>query len=550
MIRDIGAPMAWRCAPPNGILIKYVESLSCYKRETNNCIFRLVENCDIKGTTNPYLSTFRSASRLAPSRMKALKPREPISGLDLLKQFGTRVLVFLPGERKLVVRAQLNRPVLEAVAEVCIRQNLCPGDYVLCNPRNGAPINPQCTFESQGVCEFQLKACSRECSNLSFLVDVVASVRKRNTTASTSPTGLRTRHQSADTHISTPRYFRPRSLTESSAYATTSHLFLDSTDSLRETLTSSMDAASCAPLYQVGDKSPRSVTTKCRKKRMAPPPPPSPSLVPPVVEVRHSTTSHSISVFAINSGDTFKEHPSPSALRIRKKPSSSWSTSELSPRSVYFSCQPVSDSVARSKSFDQLQMNSVDLDHTLSNPEGDQYVPESLLAVSSLSLHTLPKNKLTVDSSEPMPIPQASDGLDERHPNRSVTLIGGESNVDVLSLDNRSSICCSDLPSLVEYARGRNVEENSSESLPVPYTSAESSIHENSVQSSAMQPLSKANKPAVAPRPSAELLAKHVAHRHTLDLWVPTAVSPIDVHHSAEFTDELKRVTSRFLESR
>ncbi|KAF6779947.1 hypothetical protein AHF37_00506 [Paragonimus kellicotti] len=501
MIRDIGAPMAWRCAPPNDILMRYVESLSCYNRETNNCIFRLVENSHIEESTNPY--TFRAASRHAASHMNFLKPREPISGLDLLKRFGTRVLVFLPGERKLVVRAQLNRPVLEAVVEVCARQNLCPGDYVLCNPQNGALINPQHTFESQDICEFQLKACSRECSNLSFLVDMVASMRKRNTTASISPTELRTRHQSADTHISVPRYFRPRSLTESSAYATTSHLVLGSTDSLRETLprsnsnavhilssacsrecsnlsflvdmvasmrkrnttasisptelrtrhqsadthisvpryfrprsltessayattshlvlgstdslretlTSSIDAAGCDPLYRVVEKSPRAVASKYRKKRMAPPPPLSPSLVRPVLDVCHSTTPHSTTVFAMNSGDTSKEHASPSTLRIRKKPSSSWSTSELSPRSVYFTSRPVCDSVGLSKSFDQLQMNSVDLDHTLSNPEGNQYVPESLLAASSLSLHTLPKNELTVDSSEPMPIPQASEWL-------------------------------------------------------------------------------------------------------------------------------------------
>ncbi|KAF5401879.1 hypothetical protein PHET_04975 [Paragonimus heterotremus] len=352
---------------------------------------------------------------------------------------------------------------------------------------------------------FHSSACSRERSNLSFLVDVVASVRKRNTTASTSPTGLRMRHQSADTHISTPRHFRPRSLTESSAYATTSHLFLGSTDSLRETLTSSMDAASCAPLYRVGNKSPRTVASKYRKKRMAPPPPLSPPLVPAVLDVRHSTTPHFTSAFAMNSGNTSREHPSPSALRIRKKPSSSWSTSELSPRSVYFSSRPVSDFVGRSKSFAQKIPSAR---HYSSRPHRKSYT--AILRASSV-----------------LPI-----------------------QTHMTHFPNVLQVCCSDLPSLVEYARGLNVEENSSESLPVPYTSAESSIHENSVQSSAMQPSSKTNKPAVAPRPSAELLAKHVAHRHTLNLWVPTAVSPIDMHHSAEFTDELKRVTSRFLESR
>ncbi|KAA3676482.1 uncharacterized protein DEA37_0002669, partial [Paragonimus westermani] len=236
MVRDIGAPMSWRCAPLNGILMGYVKSLSHYSRETNNRIFRLVEKSPIEDITKSHLLTSRSANRLAPSHPKALKSQEPISGLELLKQFGTRVLVFLPDERKLVVRAQLNRPVLEAVAEVCVRQNLCPGDYLLCNPRDAAPINPQRTFESQGICEFQLKACSPEYSNLSFLVDVVTLMRRRNTTASTSPTGLRTRHQSADTHISTPRYFRPRSLTVSTAYATTNPLFLSSTNSPRETL--------------------------------------------------------------------------------------------------------------------------------------------------------------------------------------------------------------------------------------------------------------------------------------------------------------------------
>ncbi|KAF8570358.1 hypothetical protein P879_00963 [Paragonimus westermani] len=547
MIRDIGAPMSWRCAPPNGILMRYVESLSYYNRETNNCIFRLVEKSHIEEITKPHLLTSRSANRLVPNHPKALKHQEPISGLELLKQFGTRVLVFLPDERKSVVRAQLNRPVLEAVTEVCVRQNLCPGDYLLCNPRDAVPIDPQRTFESQGICEFQLKACNPECSNLSFLVDVVASMRRRNTTACTSPTGLRTRHQSADTHMSTPHYFRPRSLTVSSAYATTDPSFLSSTNSPRETLTS-MDASGCAPLYRVGERSPRTVVSKYRKKRMAPPPPPlPPSLLPAVIDVVHSTSLHSTSVFATNNGGTSREHMSPSALRIRKKSSSSWSTSELSPRSVYFSSRPVSDSVGRSKSFDRFQMNSVDLDHTLSNPDGDRCVSESHLVTSSLSLHTLPKNEPTVDSSDSLPIPQTSDGLGEHHSDRSVTLIGEQSNVDVVSLDNRSSICCSELPSLVEHARGPNVEKSSSESLPLPHISVESSIHENSVQSSALQPLSKTHKPAVAPRPSAELLAKHLAHRHTLNLWVPNAVSPIDMHHSAEFTDELKRVTSRYL---
>ncbi|KAA3676483.1 uncharacterized protein DEA37_0002670, partial [Paragonimus westermani] len=241
-----------------------------------------------------------------------------------------------------------------------------------------------------------------------------------------------------------------------------------------------MDAADCSPLYQVGESSPRPATSKYRKKRMAPPPPPPlPPLLPTVLDVVHPTSPHSTSVFATISGDTSREHAPPSDLRIRKKPSSSWSTNELSPRGVYFSSRPVSNSFGRSKSIDRFQMNSVDSDHTLSNPVGDRCVSESLLVASSLSLHTLPKNESTMDSSDSLPIPQASDGLGERHSDRSVTLIGEQSNADVVSLDNRSSICRSELPSLVEHARGPNVEKSSSESLPLPHLSVESSIHES-----------------------------------------------------------------------
>ncbi|THD19603.1 hypothetical protein D915_009728 [Fasciola hepatica] len=93
------------------------------------------------------------------------------SGRELLDEIGARVLVHLPRDRKIVIRANLNRPIFESVAEVCTLRSLRPGDHCLRNPHTGTMLDPLLSFHAQCTMEFELRECEPTESNLTCLVN-------------------------------------------------------------------------------------------------------------------------------------------------------------------------------------------------------------------------------------------------------------------------------------------------------------------------------------------------------------------------------------------
>lgn len=92
------------------------------------------------------------------------------SGRELLDEIGARVLVHLPRDRKIVIRANLSRPIFESVVEVCTLRSLTPGHHSLRNPHTGCLLDPLLSFRAQHTMEFELRECDPVDSNLACLV--------------------------------------------------------------------------------------------------------------------------------------------------------------------------------------------------------------------------------------------------------------------------------------------------------------------------------------------------------------------------------------------
>ncbi|OON13402.1 hypothetical protein X801_10825, partial [Opisthorchis viverrini] len=148
---------SWQRVPPSSQLSMWLETSYVKK----GGFVRLVHKSHINNLLKPNMVLWRP-----PDTQKIV---DPVSGRELLEQMGARILVYLPGERKMVIRARPNEQIAEAVLEVCNQRNLLPFEYLLQNPRTGAPLDPSLTFTEQKVTEFELKPCTPGSSNLKSL---------------------------------------------------------------------------------------------------------------------------------------------------------------------------------------------------------------------------------------------------------------------------------------------------------------------------------------------------------------------------------------------
>ncbi|CAH8468317.1 unnamed protein product [Heterobilharzia americana] len=79
------------------------------------------------------------------------------TGKEFLDDLGQRIIVHLPGDRKIVVRGQLNEPIMKVFQEVCSERHLQQSDYCVTNPKTGTILDPLDTFTNQNVDQIELK---------------------------------------------------------------------------------------------------------------------------------------------------------------------------------------------------------------------------------------------------------------------------------------------------------------------------------------------------------------------------------------------------------
>ncbi|KAA0189899.1 hypothetical protein FBUS_03117 [Fasciolopsis buskii] len=172
----------WQRAPSNSRLKDWLKPLSC--AGTNSTTEEAVgaqSQCTVLGSLRlVHRNCVRNAARSGllethlqnGSKDMCFKgKRVTKSGRELLDEIGARVLVHLPRDRKIVIRANLSRPIFESVVEVCILRSLTPGHHSLRNPHTGCLLDPLLSFRAQRTMEFELRECDPTESNLACLVN-------------------------------------------------------------------------------------------------------------------------------------------------------------------------------------------------------------------------------------------------------------------------------------------------------------------------------------------------------------------------------------------
>nr|AAW24621.1 SJCHGC04018 protein [Schistosoma japonicum] len=97
-------------------------------------------------------------------------PVEPVkTGREFLNDLGHRIIVYLPGDRKIVVRGQLDQPVNNVLQEVSSERLIQLCDYYVINPKTGTNLDPKDTFLNQNADQIELKERKKTKSEENFL---------------------------------------------------------------------------------------------------------------------------------------------------------------------------------------------------------------------------------------------------------------------------------------------------------------------------------------------------------------------------------------------
>ncbi|KER29204.1 hypothetical protein T265_13425, partial [Opisthorchis viverrini] len=528
---------SWQRVPPSSQLSMWLETSYVKK----GGFVRLVHKSHINNLLKPNMVLWRP-----PDTQKIV---DPVSGRELLEQMGARILVYLPGERKMVIRARPNEQIAEAVLEVCNQRNLLPFEYLLQNPRTGAPLDPSLTFTEQKVTEFELKPCTPGSSNLKSLNTAhLQSSDQANQEANLPQPGP---------NILPVSHKRLRHPAESRIYANIQRphtMCINYCNQLSEPVSE----------YATIDRPMSTISSKSRKKRMAPappppaaPPPPPPPQVfnrPPLTEVPHrqqhqQKEPHTRSALTICSPDTCTLSSTESARAKYRRRSASMKDSPYLSRSVYYSARPQqnqSEQSANLRSPNTSWYSESFLPHSARafEPKCEENPPTP--AVSAVSLPLSVTTRLgyppEAGSMEPVAVceilPESlseadvvEDSTDNIFPDRdeprqiqdsvskksevseeappSATKVVPPVAVDLPPNYNDTGKPVCSRPTSIPPVLMRQLQEKLS---GLPSTSEQPGIRDSTIS----QPAEPREKPSIAPRPSMDVLLQHTKYRQIL----------------------------------
>ncbi|GAA49489.1 hypothetical protein CLF_103144 [Clonorchis sinensis] len=526
---DDSSLSSWQRVPPSSQLSMWLETSYVKK----GGFVRLVHKSYINNLLKPNMALWRPHD--------TQKIMDPVSGRELLEQMGARILVYLPGERKLVVRARPNEQIAEAVLEVCTQRNLSPSEYFLQNPRTGASLDPSLTFAEQKVTEFELKPCTPGSSNLKSLNTVhLQSSDQANQEAKLLQPGP---------NILPISHKRLRSPAESRIYANIQRphtMCIDYCNQLSEPVSE----------YATIDRPMSTISSKSRKKRMAPPPPPPPQMSNriPLVGVSHrqqhqQKEPHTRSALTLGSPDIGTLSSTESARAKYRRRSASMKDSPYMSRSVYYSAKPQQDQSEQNaglRSPNTSWYSESFLPHSARafEPKCEENPPTPAVSAVSLPLSITTRLGRPPEMGSMVPIavcelvPESlseadvvEDGTDHISPDKdepcqiqnnvskksevseeaqpSETKVVPPVAVDLPPNYNDTGKPVCDRPTSIPPALMRQLQDKLS---GLPSTPEQPGICDSTIS----KPAEPKEKPSIAPRPSMDVLLQHTKYRQIL----------------------------------
>ncbi|TGZ65731.1 hypothetical protein CRM22_005735 [Opisthorchis felineus] len=523
----------WQRVPPSSQLSMWLETSYVKK----GGFVRLVHKSYMSNLLKPSMVLWRPHD--------TQKIVDPVSGRKLLEQMGARILVYLPGERKIVVRARPNEQIAETVLEVCNQRNLSPSEYFLQNPRTGASLDPSLTFTEQKVTEFELKPCTPGASNLKSLNAVhLQSIDQANQEAKLPQPGP---------NILPISHKRLRSPAESRIYANIQRphtMCIGYCNQLSEPVSE----------YATIDRPMSTISSKSRKKRMAPPPPAAP---PPPPQVSNRTPLSEVprrqqhqqkeprtrSALTLGSPDIGTLSSTESARAKYRRRSASMKDSPYVSRSVYYSAKPQrnrSEQSACLRSPNTSWYSESFLPHSARSfePKSEENPPTPAVSAASLPLsvttrlghppeagsmepvavrelvpESLPEadvvgdstDHISPDKDEPRQIQnnvsKKSEVCEEAHPSETKVVPPVVVDLPPSSNDTGKPVC--GRSNSIPPALMQQLQEKIS---GLPSAPEQSGIRDSTIS----QPAEPKEKPSIAPRPSMDVLLQHTKYRQIL----------------------------------
>ncbi|KAK4473523.1 hypothetical protein MN116_002884 [Schistosoma mekongi] len=144
-----GVPqICWRCVPPSSKLSSWISSEAAQTKLPT--LVKLTAKCHLKKSAKLYKFPFPETEIKYP-----VKPVK--TGKEFLNDLGHRIIVYLPGDRKIVVRGRLDQPVNNVLQEVSSERLIQLCDYYIINPKTGTNLDPKDTFLNQNADQIELK---------------------------------------------------------------------------------------------------------------------------------------------------------------------------------------------------------------------------------------------------------------------------------------------------------------------------------------------------------------------------------------------------------